>query len=170
MFYLSGPDYLFTMLHTRLSLLLTLTATLIAYRRCGAFNFRTSHPQTGTGRILEMPASIIAIKTSNGFGARIGVPQPTFCLYMAKLPTSNDGNKARKYTSPEDGSPLGVAVVVLGFVALQVFGDKLDSEVVEQYAAPIILCSASIAAGISRLVRNSDGWKKKKNREGQRKT
>lgn len=80
-----------------------------------------------------------------------------------KIEANNEPATARSYTAVEDGSPLGVAVVGLGFLALQLFGDRLDKSAVEQYAAPFILCSASLAAGISRLVRNSKGWREGNN-------
>jgi hypothetical protein len=70
---------------------------------------------------------------------------------------NNDNNhKPRDFKSPKDGSSLGIAIVAVGFVILQLFGDRVDSAVVERYAAPVIFCTASIAAGISRLVRNQN--------------
>ena len=68
--------------------------------------------------------------------------------------TKDDKSEGKKYTKIEDGSPLGVSVVVLGSTLFLLFGDKFDKEIIENYAFPIIAVSASTAAGISRLIRN----------------
>eukprot|EP00980_Cylindrotheca_fusiformis_P007223 scaffold1525_cov142-Cylindrotheca_fusiformis.AAC.23 len=60
-----------------------------------------------------------------------------------------DENESAKYTKVEDGSPLGVAVVVLGG-SLIVFGGDNFSEI----PVWVVFVTASAAAGISRLVRS----------------
>ena len=162
------------MLHNQLSLRLMVAAVSLvlvnAFHRCDAFGVRPSQPISGiinlhtTYGFVQFPSITINENTrSNGDNTGIwALKRPSLLeLSMAKLPPNkNDANdEPRKYTAVEDGSPLGVAVVGLGFLALQLFGDRLDGSTVEQYAAPIIFCSASLAAGISRLVRNSAGWK-----------
>ena len=66
--------------------------------------------------------------------------------------TSNSDNKVaseRAYTKIDDGSPLGVAIVVLGGSFLAFSG----SESVDPTSIWIVFASASIAAGLSRLLR-----------------
>lgn len=147
-----------------------------ALHHCDAFSVRQSHHISGMKKVHTshnlVPSPSITMNTNlryrgdtTGIGARKHAS--ILELSMAKLPQNtgksdaNDGPTTRKYAAVEDGSPLGVAIVALGFLALQLFGDRLDGRTVEQYAAPIIFCSASLAAGISRLVRNTDGWKNK---------
>ena len=92
-------------------------------------------------------------------------------LFMAKPNKNSNVDNNDGSTPPsdykfqiEDGSPLVISIVVLGFGLLQVLGDGVDKELVDQYAAPAIICSASLAAGISRLVRNRGGGSSKKNK------
>jgi len=66
----------------------------------------------------------------------------------------DDGSSPKGTSSVEDGSPLGVAIVVVGgFLTLQL-EEKTDSVAAwdESYIW-VVFCTASIAAGLSRLVR-----------------
>lgn len=155
--------HLLTMLRTGLSLFFSSILFLIAFQRCGAFYATVQPARSGNGRF---PSTLTSRRTSSSFGTKDCVRTSSVVSFMVKRPTSSVDGKPRKYTSVEDGSPLGIAVVVLGFFALQAFGDNFDSSVIKQYAVPGIFCSASVVAGISRLVRNSDSWKKKQDKEG----
>ena len=67
---------------------------------------------------------------------------------------ADDGSKAKKdaYAGVEDGSPLGVAIVLLG--SLLVFGSGDDALRSPDSPAPwIVLATASAAAGLARLFR-----------------
>ena len=68
---------------------------------------------------------------------------------------ADDGSQAKKreaYAGVEDGSPLGVAIVLLG--SLLVFGSGDDALRAPESPAPwIVLATASAAAGLARLFR-----------------
>ena len=66
-------------------------------------------------------------------------------LSYGKSNQDDEGKIPQKSTPIEDGSPLGVAVVVLGGSYI-VFGDQ-------DIPVWIVFVTASIAAGISRLIR-----------------
>lgn len=61
----------------------------------------------------------------------------------------NSETETAKYTKVEDGSPLGVAIVVLGGSLVVFGGDGLA-----QIPVWVVFLTASVAAGISRLVRS----------------
>ena len=139
------------MLHNRLPSILSIVvlgATLVvmsALRYCNAFVVQPGQHVFGADKLHSRHTM-----------------SELFLMRKSKSSERNDDKNRpattkRKYTTVEDGSPLGVAVVGLGFLALKMFGDRLDDSAIQQYAVPIIFCSASLAAGISRLVRNSKG-------------
>ena len=66
-------------------------------------------------------------------------------LSYGKSDQEDEGKSPQKSTPIEDGSPLGVAVVVLGG-SYVVFGEQ-------DIPVWIVFVTASIAAGISRLIR-----------------
>ena len=78
---------------------------------------------------------------------------------MGSKHSDDQKKKKRVPTKIEDGSPLGVAIVVLG--SLYVIGSEnfdTESPAGDSPAVWVIFATASIAAGISRLIRN---WKGK---------
>lgn len=73
----------------------------------------------------------------------------TVSLQNQRNSNDNDSTTERKYTSSvEDGSPLGVAIVVLGGLLVNFGGDQFADIPVW-----VILATASTAAGVARLIR-----------------
>lgn len=68
----------------------------------------------------------------------------------------NESDPKPTYTPIEDGSPIGVAVVLVGLAAIRLLVDngQLDQDFVDQYAFMGIAVAATSAAGIARLLRN----------------
>ncbi|CAJ1946343.1 unnamed protein product [Cylindrotheca closterium] len=60
----------------------------------------------------------------------------------------NDSKQTGRYTKVEDGSPLGVAIVILGGSLVLFGGDKFDN--IPVWAVFVV---ASTAAGVARLIR-----------------
>jgi hypothetical protein len=79
---------------------------------------------------------------------------------LAKKDNNNDASReigGRRYTKIEDGSPLGVAIVVLGSLFL-LGSDSVDaSDPAGDSPIWIVFATASVAAGVSRLVRSRKG-------------
>mmetsp|Transcript_53217 Transcript_53217/g.60281 ORF Transcript_53217/g.60281 Transcript_53217/m.60281 type:complete len:133 (-) Transcript_53217:314-712(-) len=64
-------------------------------------------------------------------------------------------DEQQNYFTVEDGSLLGVFTVALGFSFVQYFGDTInDKDFINEYGVIVILLAGSVAAGISRLIRN----------------
>ena len=59
--------------------------------------------------------------------------------------------KKRKYTKIEDGSPIGLAIVALGGLIVS----NVDELANNPDVIWIVFGTASMAAGLSRLIRNS---------------
>lgn len=78
------------------------------------------------------------------------IPRP---LQLTPLKNNEDSKTKQKVKQFDDGSPLGITIVVLG--GLYVVNTDSDN-------IGIVFCAASVAAGISRLVRNYYS----KNKEG----
>jgi len=70
-----------------------------------------------------------------------------------KIKNNNDNSKekvSKSSTVVEDGSPLGVAIVVLGGSFVVLGNDTIDENRIPVWA---VFATASIAAGLSRLIR-----------------
>jgi len=149
-----------------LVLIIIMTMTmLLANRQCDAFTLRNTIRQLcDTSTTSRSPVSSARTRTLST-GASVSLVPLSLAKQRPSTKTKDNNTiknkKSRNFKSPEDGSPLGVATVIIGFGILQLVGDNFDNTttVFKQYAAPIIFCSASIVAGISRLVRNSKNWK-----------
>ena len=158
----NGADKMRRRIRRAVLVFVVMVATLLLeYNKCcHAFTY-SKHPCHGNVAHPYLTSASTRKNTGSACDLSPVVFQksPKTPLSLAKQENNNSlnkNNKPRDFKSPEDGSPLGVAIVVVGFVLLQLFGDRFDSAVVERYAAPVILCSASIAAGISRLIRNTN--------------
>jgi hypothetical protein len=119
--------------YTILSMLL-----LMLISSCNAFTVRRS------------VGSIKPLAEQTAISSRQARPISLQIHFLARKADDGDGSSAPKYTKVEDGSPLGVAIVVLGSIIC------LNSDQFEENSpliVPLIFGTASLAAGISRLVR-----------------
>eukprot|EP00956_Cyclotella_meneghiniana_P011783 scaffold16548_cov55-Cyclotella_meneghiniana.AAC.1 len=86
---------------------------------------------------------------------------PTIQMTTCCLSSKNNNNNAndasiekRQYTRVEDGSPIGVAIVLLGTLYLY-YGQSSSSTLMSNDSSSvwIVFATASIAAGLARLFR-----------------
>lgn len=63
----------------------------------------------------------------------------------------NDVEKNKQYTKIEDGSPLGVAIVLIG--SLLIFSGDESAQAPTSSSVWIVFATASFAAGLARLIR-----------------
>eukprot|EP00956_Cyclotella_meneghiniana_P034158 scaffold101981_cov24-Cyclotella_meneghiniana.AAC.3 len=112
-----------------------------------------SHARTTLSIIVPSPSTKTLMNTSPT------IPVTT-CL-SSKNNNNNDNDdaaiKKRQYTRIEDGSPIGVAIVLLGTLELYLYyGRSLSSSTLmtnDSSSVWIVFATASIAAGLARLFR-----------------
>mmetsp|Transcript_47274 Transcript_47274/g.100515 ORF Transcript_47274/g.100515 Transcript_47274/m.100515 type:complete len:162 (+) Transcript_47274:121-606(+) len=152
-----------TSFHTLSTIFLSL-----ACLTCSADGFVAVHPNRGHDIIVKRPRdlgpaqmTILSSRTprtpirQRARDNKDGKGRASIARFAIK-DENNDGNDAEEekggYTRVEDGSPLGVAVVLLG--SLYIFGSGDES-----YREPtsdsvwIVAATASVAAGLARLFR-----------------
>lgn len=80
-------------------------------------------------------------------------PKTPTALFANKKDAGSDNTDTEAYAGVEDGSPLGVAIVLVG--SLIVFGSGDDSALQnpESPSVWIVFVTASVAAGLARLFR-----------------
>ena len=110
------------------------------------------HARTHLSIIARSPSTKTLANTSPT------IPITTCCL-SSKHNNNNDNDasiKKRQYTRVEDGSPIGVAVVLLGTLYLY-YGQSSSSSFTlmtnDSSSIWIVFATASIAAGLARLFR-----------------
>ncbi|KAL7530852.1 hypothetical protein ACHAXR_003711 [Thalassiosira sp. AJA248-18] len=81
-------------------------------------------------------------------------------IHFAKNNNKNDDVEKTQYTSTvEDGSPIGVAIVLIG--SLLIFGGDESLQAPSSSSVWIVFATASIAAGLARLIRYTTSNKNK---------